>query len=985
MSWRWTKTYHLFGSYTALIAAKVKLSLAFVTKPPVYCRRRSRVRHSFIVAAFICLGANSICFPSDTEPPLVIRVGVSDYRPIEQVYQRYRLYFGELEDIAAKDRAQSTRHHVPLPPIAFEIAVGNYDEVSEWFTNRTIDIAILATTPMVEMMSQAGQSDSDLIKRSYLGTVELTYPSGSGTLGLPPQDPHYYQAAAVVRDDSPYKSIDDIRQRSRTESVRYWFVRPYSFSGYILPRAFLKKSGIDTPRGELQYQHQDSLSQLLCSQSSESLRHTVAFVLKGIGLPPCNGHWRILNSEGSEPVPYLNTLIPMDAVIANYGLADERYNKIVEYMRILLQLGPSATTQLNKQSTSEPIVTVATDQKADEWFNGYDGVREATKVIPPPDFRERRLRVSLSDIVDDLYYYASQSPHPPRLAIVFTGGGAKCAYQLGAIEAIESVLKNNSPSNPGFKTSKFVPRIDLVVGTSGGAINALFTAMAMPNAPNGQRKAEQFWKNLEPAVIFSPSMSLLTTVALGLAIVQMTAFLVIASLVHDDVRVQLHIIIWTSMLLQACALWYFKLSSLWPWLGVEVLLLFMGLLLAIALKCLANWMPWLGAVRQACLACALFMVAGGLYVLLANDPVGLSVLRIEGVGWLVWAILLLLFFTIGIVFGQKADGSRELRTVTLWFCALSVWICSFGVILGTIYHERALSRSKGIETVALESLPDMLTNKDSVKIDYRHRYETLRALSNAILEQQLIKTDLLVTTSRIYPEQSSFLPEDLYFYYRATCSPLDKVPLDRRFVSFSQNHDLLLNVIIGSGTVYPIFTASKIPPPVLGRDDCGNEIKQVSGDKLDHITIVDGGFTHNQPLEAAVAWGATHVIMIGATPDEPTPEPSTLEGNVGRAFGFLFAQAQRTDSLSMGKAQIYELIPGSRCDQQSGVELQNKPEGCPETASGTFDFSRRVTERLISEGSYDAASHIPLYTRVPGLPVSRPATIPSAALITSSK
>ena len=108
----------------------------------------------------------------------------------------------------------------------------------------------------------------------------------------------------------------------------------------------------------------------------------------------------------------------MDAVIANYGLGEERYNQIVESMHVLLPLGPSAATQLHKQPSSGPVVTVATDQSPDEWFDGYDGVRKAAQVISPPDFRERRLRVSLSDIMNDLYYYDAQSQHPPRLAVV---------------------------------------------------------------------------------------------------------------------------------------------------------------------------------------------------------------------------------------------------------------------------------------------------------------------------------------------------------------------------------------------------------------------------------------------------------------------------------------------------------------------------------------------------------------------------------------
>ena len=87
-----------------------------------------------------------------------------------------------------------------------------------------------------------------------------------------------------------------------------------------------------------------------------------------------------------------------------------------------------------------------------------------------------------------------------RLAVVLAGGGAKCAYQVGALRVLEEALSEARErfSNPALA-------IKLVVGTSGGAINALAVALGMSSTPAQQAIFEQTWRVLDQREIVALS------------------------------------------------------------------------------------------------------------------------------------------------------------------------------------------------------------------------------------------------------------------------------------------------------------------------------------------------------------------------------------------------------------------------------------------------------------------------------------------------
>jgi hypothetical protein len=100
------------------------------------------------------------------------------------------------------------------------------------------------------------------------------------------------------------------------------------------------------------------------------------------------------------------------------------------------------------------------------------------------------------------------------------------------------------------------------------------------------------------------------------------------------------------------------------------------------------------------------------------------------------------------------------------------------------------------------------------------------------------------------------------------------------------------------------------------------------------MELVDGGFAHNSPIEAAVLWGATHVILIEASP-QVRQERTNFATNAIASFNHLYEQSQLLDARARGKVAIFTLSPGP-------------PHLC------VLDFADNLIEDSIARGYADA-------------------------------
>ncbi len=128
------------------------------------------------------------------------------------------------------------------------------------------------------------------------------------------------------------------------------------------------------------------------------------------------------------------------------------------------------------------------------------------------------------------------------------------------------------------------------------------------------------------------------------------------------------------------------------------------------------------------------------------------------------------------------------------------------------------------------------------------------------------------------------------------------------------------------------------------------------------MELIDGGFAHNSPIEAAVLWGATHILLIEASPDERV-ERLNFVTNAVASFEHLYEQSQLLDARSRGRVAIFSLSP-------------QPPHLC------VLDFADNLIEDSIERGYHDVAGKPfraadndtspgiiePLFRRSPGEP-----------------
>lgn len=101
-----------------------------------------------------------------------------------------------------------------------------------------------------------------------------------------------------------------------------------------------------------------------------------------------------------------------------------------------------------------------------------------TAIAPSPPAQERSLSIQ-----------SARAPGPRRTAFVLSGGGARGAYEVGVL----SYLFEQLPRLRGGR----VPRIDILCGTSVGAINACYLAAHASDLQHGIGRLVELWQDLE--------------------------------------------------------------------------------------------------------------------------------------------------------------------------------------------------------------------------------------------------------------------------------------------------------------------------------------------------------------------------------------------------------------------------------------------------------------------------------------------------------
>lgn len=861
--------------------------------------------------------------------PLVIRVGAIYYDDSDEQYSRIRSILSALEKQDEKSRDGTS------PPIVFKLAVGTYDEVMNWYESAQIDLAIMNPGPLALLIDQYPPEE---INKLFVGIQTRTPPPTSiaFTDGATPRS-EYNAMMLLNREALPgefrrlgknemlseqegQQLIDFVLQKAREHQAHFLFVHPFSTSGYIYPRKVLKDAhvSLDARDYELTYSHDVSRELVRNSSSDNTARLTVAFVSDETANTLNDAKLLAIRSG------QLKKKIVQDALLLTPDFARESKEKEVSRL----------TDLLKSQDDPKQTFNLKTDA---EWRKRYQEIKAWID-----DFSGKDPLMSNALTIDQIIrrinnynlHHRKPNAEPARLALVLSGGGAKCAYQLGAVEVIEDKLSEAQKANPEQKLG-----IDLVVGTSGGAINALTVAAEATKDPTRRTALRRTWESFAQAEILKPSDFVRRLLGLWLGFIA-SLFLV--------------------MLLRPAAKRKRRAVEVQPGSSkrppLKRILDRIGKL---------NWAARVG-IYLLLLSLVLYLI--GLKQIDLTSPLGPDTLLRHHV-WihiveygkqtLRWAALAVFLCGLFLCFDSfssrwlvsRYESSRRLwRTLALSTVVLLSFFLPLIAGYTTFMIEDSLFVSDGIEQKMAVEIPKILRSDTSS--------HSLALISKDIIQKGLIKRDLVITGSMLQSISDQTAPQtsgtprahhddtDLYFLYTKDSPTLpEAVRKDNRFVSLrdSANESILLDAVIGSGSIFPAFEPRRL-----------SGVKRVmdKAAKRD-VDIIDGGFVHNSPIEAAVQLKATHIIVIEASPEDHTSTDVNLLTNSLAAFNHLFTQAQLLDARSQRRAEIFTLRPAAPGSNEA-------PFLC------TLDFGRKYIGRAMQLGHRDASdAETPRFVRQP--------------------
>jgi hypothetical protein len=126
-----------------------------------------------------------------------------------------------------------------------------------------------------------------------------------------------------------------------------------------------------------------------------------------------------------------------------------------------------------------------------------------------------------------------------------------------------------------------------------------------------------------------------------------------------------------------------------------------------------------------------------------------------------------------------------------------------------------------------------------------------------------------------------------------------------------RDSDLVVDAAFGSGSPFPVFPGHQLWEACGERTSDGPQGYAYAG------SIVDGGYTHNVPLEAAKQLKVGQVLVIESTPNR-VPAPLGWSWSMGdmaryglRLLPFLFERSQRSDQ--MAEEQLFVAVLSPTC------------------------------------------------------------------------
>ena len=718
------------------------------------------------------------------------------------------LSFEDPEDLPHQLKLQATALQQNLH-LRASFAVGTYGEMLHWLGNDLIDVAVV---------------NSGLMAR--LPEAQWTYIGSAHTTGHSPS----YLSVCLTRKDSNLKDFQDLK--SAGSSLQLLAVDPLSLSGFINPISALRQGGVHLTAEQIRFTHSHS-NALRCLNDSKG--PTIATVWASTWERNPNPNLMEIQVPGLEKLHSLPV-----ALVARSG---------------------APTTSALKS------LVAANKFPGFHYDANYLAACKAQPESLPGSlgsFSGRPLdRVGIEDIVVTLHQYNLTHTRPARLALVLAGGGAKCSYQAGATRALEEHLES---ARRRWKD----PNLDikLVVGTSGGAINALAVAMGLTRTADGYADLCRAWSDLDQSEIVCPPLG-----------------------------VRVNMWCWFASLAGLCILatnWKFHLGKT----RSLTLTALVGLALTGVSRLPLRWLLGTDSNLQHVWAWLCWGIEGAGAVLIVAAIVGALRVRRDRINL------------------QDVRRTGALIRLMLVFAMVlplvQVWI--------VFCHEEFVSENFGIEKALTRNFGKLLERESTRRGNPQGpggAGAAIKELSQRVFERKLLVRDLVLTSSPLTDPQLD-LPGEFYFY--ASPQGTRQPQFGPRGIALEKRPELLFDALLGSAAIYPLFPSRRIDNlPQPGQ----------------HVDLVDGSFAHRSPLEAAVEWEATHVLVVEASTQEPTTRGNLLD-NFGASLCYLYDEAQLVDVRLRGQTVLYTLYPSA-------------------PHIGLLDFSPPLIQQSIEKGYREAS------------------------------
>ena len=772
--------------------------------------------------------------PAEQLPPtpaITLRVGVVAYEDFHVEHARFQQW---LHQVSASSN----------PPIRFQLTTGSYSEIAHWMKQGSVDAALVTGGGFAAL----GTLDQDTDEFDYIATLDSQPATGpwasenrklAGFHGL-------YHAVCITNANSTLASSIDLAAVAQQGKLRVLLVDRRSASGNIIPRLALQEIGVEIREADVRYLGSHSqVLQELAQHSGAASTTTIGFVWDdaSIKVP------QLLSKLRKVEFPELTQRpIAHDALVMrrDYPYFDE-LSAIIQR-----QLSSSVNSPFQRlESGKQPYIAL--------------GHSAQELRIEAPQLLRKDMR-GVGNILVQAYRQRS-AVNPFRLALVLSGGGAKCAYQVGAVSEIEGVIAELNARNQTNIS------IDLVVGTSGGAINAVPVSMKMSADKAGQQKWQEVWLALDQRKIVLPARGVRINIGIWIALLQVAGSIVLLRvLVRDPARRRIRL-----------AQWVITLG------GIELALV------------LIPFTPW------ALLGHNHLLHHLWLWLSLGAQYTAITLLLLGGSSF-VWNLR----------FKRRNDAVQKVRRLRTGFL-LTVGILGLPLLqIGVMFlGHTTLSSGAGMTQEIYKGFSGLVGDVSDTTLTAGNSAMKLEQLSKKLIDQGLVQRDLVLTATAISKNRNS-LPSDLYFYFAAD-QDHEQPRFGNRGIDMQRHPEQLLKIVLGSSSIYPVFPAHElIDVPNPG----------------DRIELVDGGFAHNAPLEAAVLWGATHVVLIDAAPVQLRDGTNLADGML-RGFGHLFQQSQLSDKRSKDAVMVFTL------------ESRFQPKLC------VLDFANVLVKQGIYHGRQD--------------------------------